>query len=330
MLKKINLLLIGLGLMVIVYFIHDYGLNKIIENIQLSGIYLLYVLLLWVGIFLLNTIVYKIIIGNKHGTDYIELLGLTISGFAINTVTPFVSLGGEPYKILALKSKLGTRRATSTTLLYTMIHMLAHTFFWLIGFAIAFTFFTYSSFEMFILILLLLFVFLLIWFFFSRHQKGVMKSLAELMAKLKFLKSINKKLSDNKEKLIEIDDQIKDFYHNRKLKFWSALSIELVARILTSLEIYIILISVNVNITIGEAVYLTAAFSLIMNLVFFVPMELGTRESSLYLLVQGISGIAGVGVYVAIISRIREVFWLVIGLVLIQIKGIKYKLSGNG
>lgn len=330
MLKKLNIFIIILGLIIIYYFVNDFGLDQIIINIKKSGFDLFWVIFVWAVIYFLNALVSKIIIGNKgEKVGIFELFGLTISAYSINLVTPFVSLGGEPYKIIELQNKLGTKRATSSTLLYTILHMLAHTFFWLIGFAIAFFFFEYSILEMIVLIILLAFVFLLVWFFFSRLKKGVARAFANLGLKLKFWKSLKAKIEKYETNITEIDLQIIDFYKNRKKDFWLAFSIELFARVLTSFEIYLILISIGVSITIFEAIYLTAAFTLLMNLIFFVPMELGTRESSLYFLVKGLYSLDGVGVYVAIISRIREVFWIVLGIILIQIRGLINKKKAN-
>lgn len=330
MLKKINIIVIILGCLVIYYFVNDFGLEKIIDNLKQSGPQLIYILLLWALIYILNAIVLKVIIGKDNGSlKFSEMLGITISAYSINLVTPFVSLGGEPYKILAMQDKLGTKKATAATLLYTILHMLAHTFFWLLGFVIAFIFFKYSKLEMFILILLLSLVFFLVWFFFSRLRKGVVRSFTNLIKKIKFLKSVNSKIAKHNEKIDEIDLLIIDLYKNRQTDFWIALSVEFFSRLLTSFEIYIVLQAVSVNINFAEAVYITAAFTLIMNLIFFVPMELGTRESSLYFLVKGLYSVDGVGVYVAIISRIREVFWILMGIILIQIRGIKYSFKNK-
>ena len=57
---------------------------------------------------------------------------LTISAYAINYMTP-LSIGGEPYKALKLKNELGTHKATSSVLLYVMMHYVSHFLFWLIS-----------------------------------------------------------------------------------------------------------------------------------------------------------------------------------------------------
>jgi hypothetical protein len=58
-----------------------------------------------------------------------------------------------------------------------------------------------------------------------------------------------------------------------------------------------------------------------MNMFFFVPFELGTREGSLYFILESLGFGAGVGIFIAVVNRIREFFWILVGLLLIQLKG---------
>ena len=55
-----------------------------------------------------------------------------------------------------------------------------------------------------------------------------------------------------------------------------------------------------------------------MNVLFFVPFELGAREGSLYLIMESLHVMPGVGVYIALVNRIRELFWILIGLGLVH------------
>jgi len=329
MIKKLNVLFILIGLGIIYYFINNFGLENIWINIKLSGWQLFNILAVWAFIYLLNTLVLKIILGAEYKKVGLKTLySITISSYAINFVTPFVSLGGEPYKIYRLQKEIETKTAVSSTVLYTMLHMLAHTFFWVFGIFIAFGILD-NFFIKTVLGIILAAVFFLIWFFFSKYKKGVLKYFVKLIAKLKFLKSANLRLKRNKEKINEIDEEIIEFYTKRKKDFCAGLLIEFFARILSSLEIYFIMTAIGISFTLWESIYVTATFTLMMNIIFFVPMELGTRESSFYLLVSGLSSVNGAGLFVAIVSRVREVFWIITGIILIQVSGSKFSLFGK-
>ncbi len=317
--NKIKYVIISLGLGIVLYFINEYGIENIYSNLITANWQLAYLLLLWTVIYFFNSLSLKIILPNRgKGISLLKLFFITVSSYSINLITPFVSLGGEPYKIFKLKKLVSDEDATAVTLLNSMLHMLAHTFFWLIGFAIAFAFYEYSFYEKFILFILLSVNIFLIYFFFSRHKKGVVQSFYVLISKIKILKKLQLRLSNYEDEIRSIDEKIVGLYSQKRKLFFEALFYEFVARLLTSFEIYLILIAVNIDISFLDAVYITAAFSFIMNIIFFVPMEIGTRETSLFLIIENFSAFSGVGIFVAIVSRVREIFWIILGTIFIH------------
>ena len=59
--------------------------------------------------------------------------------------------------------------------------------------------------------------------------------------------------------------------------------------------------------------------SLFSNLIFFSPMQLGAREGGLALAVDGLHLTGALGVYTGLITRIRELVWIAIGILLIKV-----------
>ena len=58
---------------------------------------------------------------------------------------------------------------------------------------------------------------------------------------------------------------------------------------------------------------------LFSNLIFFTPMQLGSREGGLALAVDGLHLTGALGVYTGLITRLRELVWIAIGIMLIKI-----------
>ena len=96
------------------------------------------VLLMWAPLYLISAYVWLIILRGQGPCNV--GLGMmykwSITGFALNSLTPMGLLGSEPYKIVELKERVGTQRATSSVLLHSMTHIYTHFWFWLTAVAV--------------------------------------------------------------------------------------------------------------------------------------------------------------------------------------------------
>ena len=72
-------------------------------------------------------------------------------------------------------------------------------------------------------------------------------------------------------------------------------------------------------LTFLHSILILAFTSLFANLIGFLPLQLGVQESGFMLSIAalGLSGAAGL--FVSIICRVREIIWIVIGLLLMKI-----------
>ena len=123
----------------------------------------------------------------------------------------------------------------------------------------------------------------------------------------------------HKEKLENIDKQIALLHRQKKRTFYSALLLEYTARVVSCLEIWLILNVLTTNVSFADCCLIAAFSSLLANLLFFLPMQLGGREGGFALAVGGLSLSGAYGVYAALITRVREMVWIVIGLALMKV-----------
>jgi uncharacterized membrane protein YbhN (UPF0104 family) len=129
-------------------------------------------------------------------------------------------------------------------------------------------------------------------------------------------KIINLK-QDRRENLLKLDSEIASLYNNHKSTFYKGLFAEYLARVISAMEFYIILRAMNVETDVFQAIYIHAISSLLLNLMFFVPMEAGVREGGLYLILGSLHADPQIGIFTAVINRIREFAWTIIGLLII-------------
>lgn len=319
---KILFFIIGIG--TLCYMISSLGLEVIWENILKTGWWFAPVIGSWLIIYMLNAVAFKAIIQEPHlpasNMSYLSVLRLTITGYAINYITPFVALGGEPFRIMELKPKLGMQKASSSVLLYSLMHMFSHVLFWL-GSIILILIYVPANTIMITGCIAMFVTGVILCYWFGRvYKKGFTLSTFKVLAKIPGLKrKVGAFVKEKHDSLIEIDTQITQLYSKRRDRFWKSLCFEFVARVVGCLEIYCTAKAIGLEMTIIQSLVISSGSSLFANLIFFFPMQLGTREGGLVLALKSVGMPATAGIFIGIIMRIREFVWILIGLSLMKL-----------
>jgi uncharacterized membrane protein YbhN (UPF0104 family) len=160
----------------------------------------------------------------------------------------------------------------------------------------------------------------IVFWVFKKYKKGLTEITFRSLAKIPFLKKkiklfIDKRLDD----LQEVDKHIIELFTERKPTFYLSLFYEFIARVVGCLEIYFVGIAIHANISFFDSLIISAGSSLFANLLFFSPMQLGTREGGFVLALRSIGMSGGIGIFIGLVTRIREIFWIVVGLLLMRI-----------
>jgi uncharacterized membrane protein YbhN (UPF0104 family) len=320
--KKIRLIFLAVGLVFFIYLISDLGIHNIVKNLGKTGWWFVPIIGLWGIVYLLNSIAWRVIIGDPGSRiGWGEIIKVTLSSFAINYVTPVIGLGGEPYRVLAIKEKVGVGQAVSSVFLYRLIHASAHLLFLLAAVLVAILFIPLSSQLRFYLILISALLTALIYFILSAQKYRIFSNGIRLLRKIHFLNGLSSMLNGHDGTALEIDGKIAELYETRKGAFFLAFTLEFVSRVIIAFEFYFILNAIDIKIAIIDTFYISAATSFVLNFLFFVPFELGTREGSLYLIMESLNLSPEIGIYIGLVNRIRELFWIFVGLGLVYISG---------
>lgn len=314
------------GFLILGFMIYRIGPEVIWNNIKHTGWWFAAIVGIWGVVYLINTFAFQTII--RDGTPEAESIGflktfkLTVSGYAINLITPFGLLGGEPYRIIELQPVLGIQRATSSVLLYMMMHFVSHFIFWMIS--IPMLFLVVPNVPVSVRIVLAVAgvaSLLLLYWSFTVYSNGFVSKALSTGGKIPFLgKRIDAYRLKHLEKIEQMDSLIADLYKNRKRDFATSLLLELLSRYVLCVEIVFMMYAIDRPISFTESVIVESFQSMVGNLFFFMPMQLGAREGG-FLLVFGMLSIPAVhGVYVSLCIRIREFVWTLIGLGLIKVR----------
>lgn len=306
--------------------IYTIGLDTIWENLQKTDIWFFPVLGVWLVVYIINALAwYSIIcdksVAKKNLPSFRKIVKVTISGYAINYITPVVALGGEPYRIMEVQDELGGRKATSAVLSYSMMHILSHIVFWMASIILILTLFQPAlGIRIGCAVVFIIFGFFL-YMIFKGYRKGLIVKLFRILGKIPLVKKPAKKFLDNKLSILQnIDQNIIALYTQRKATFYLALSLEFLARVISCFELLFIGRSIGMGIGIIDSIVLYAGSTLFSNILFFSPMQLGTREGGLALTLSIMGYAASSGIYIGVIMRIRELMWIGLGLLLMRIK----------
>jgi hypothetical protein len=134
------------------------------------------------------------------------------------------------------------------------------------------------------------------------------------------------RLHDKREKVILFEENVYSFWHAHKTSSILILLIELLSILCGIVEAWIIL-SLTVHRTSFFAAFMVETVNRVVNLFFaFVPMRVGVDEGGAALVLKTVGFSAVEGVSLAIIRKIRTLFWVAVGLVMVS----RYSLSLKG
>lgn len=290
----------------------------------------------WIVIYFLHAISYKLILcEDSKKVKLHSMMRICAAGFALNNVTPAGLVGGEPYRIMALKRYVPVERAASSTLTFSIVYAVGHFLLWITG-VILFAIYHAFGHSAPLWVSLILGIsggvlFLLTLAFFIFKKIGFAYPAMRLLAKIPLLKrKLAPYVEKHKESYIEIDDNIRAF-RNKTWRFISVMLLQYLTRLLEALEYFLILyyfVPVGVHVNYFDGLLIMATASLMGNLLFVIPMQAGSRELGTQMALSFVLGpeATELGILgpVGIVYRVREMLFIVIGIILV-LTGRKYK-----
>lgn len=314
--------LVAIGLM-LWKFDPDYA--ELWRNIKSAGYWFPAVIFLWAIIYLMNALSWFCIINdgeNRSKVSFWKIYKFTITGFALNYTTPVGLMGGEPYRIMELSPYVGAAKATSSVLLYVMMHIFSHFWFWLISLLLFVVMYSekVNTLALSVLLPIAVVCLLVIYLFMKGYRNGFAKRGLKMLTHVPLIRNWAKRFVEEKKESIEkVDQQIAELHKQRKATFYLSLSLEFFSRIVGCLEIFFILKMMTPHVNFWDCILIQAFSSLFANVFFFSPMQLGAREGGLAIITSTLSMKSGFGVTTGLITRVRELIWIAIGLGLMKI-----------
>src|SRR5690349_158357 len=120
---RLKTVLFIVGGLLYAWVLSHIGLSRIISDLRHAGLMLIPVVALYLVVYTLNAIAMHLILAvEPTRPPFARTLSIIISGFGVNYITPVISAGGEPLRVLALEPWIGRQRAVGAVVLYNILH----------------------------------------------------------------------------------------------------------------------------------------------------------------------------------------------------------------
>jgi hypothetical protein len=339
--QRLNNLFFVVGVLacVVMLFTFDVSFVELWEHLCHAGYWLIPIIGVWLIIYAVNawswfTIIRSKIAGTDEHVGFWRVYRLTITGYALNYATPVGGLGGEPYRIMELSKDISTEHATSSVILYAMMHFFAHFWFWFSSIFIYLALAAVGDLPINTAIATLLgiiIVFCLVAFYiFSKgYRNGLVVNVLGWIGHIPGLKGWSRRFRErHADSLQNIDQQIAALHAEDKQAFYKSLVLEYLSRVIQSSEVLFMLLLFGIDngggfsglvITYLHSILIVSFTTLFANLIGFLPMQLGVQEGGFVLSIAALGLSAALGIFVSIICRVREIIWIAIGMLLMRL-----------
>lgn len=319
--RTLRLALLILGVAVFGYLVAQIGIGQLVSDARRTGFMFVPIVLLYALVYACSARAWQLTMGEggeSNRPSFWRTYAVTISATALNFLTPVVNAGGEPFRVAALAPWLGTRRAAGSVILHRMLHSFAYVLVWFTAVALTFALLPRETPKVVSIVLAVVGLVLLciLALLMSAHRSGVLERLLDWMGRVPVLRRVAARLEPKRTMLVELDQQITEFYHRQPRRFVQAILLEYLSRCIFMAEIVLIVASLGSRLSYLTAFAIGGLEALAGNLLFVVPFEIGAREGS-YLALFSLFGMdPQLGLYTSIVSRVRDFAWMGIGLVL--------------
>ena len=338
---------LGCAACVVMLLTFDVSFGELWQHLTHAGYWLIPIIGVWLLVYGLNALSWRAVILGNVGQEEIAARGLsgwrlfwriyrlTITGYALNYATPVGGLGGEPYRIMELSKNIDKQHATSSVILYAMMHFFAHFWFWFISIFIYLALAAAGDLPINMAIgvtlgVIVAFCLLAFYVFAKGYRNGLVVYVLGIIGKIPFLRGWSRRFrGKHAESLRNIDSQIASLYSQDTRAFYTSLVLEYLSRVVQSSEVMFMLMLFDINcgggftgllLTFLHSILIVSFTTLFANLIGFLPMQIGVQEGGFVLSIAALGLSAALGIFVSIICRVREIIWIAIGMVIMKVE----------
>jgi uncharacterized membrane protein YbhN (UPF0104 family) len=313
--RRAETIIVVLALAFYVWFLSHFGTREVIGYVRLAGWGLAITISLEAFARLANTLGWWVTIGH-HGHDlhFSQLFAARIAGEAIDYVTPSAQLGGQFVMAMMVRRHLEMAAGLATVVIASLSEMIGQITFITLALLMSIRLvpmsgdFFWAIMGGFGLALALIGGFLFV------QRKHPFSYLLAAAGKLPGIDA-----DEYKGAAAEADEFLLDFYSYHRVRLLLSCLCYLFAWSLGPVEIYILLRLLHQPASFEIALLVEAAGLLLERATFVIPAKLVSQEGGKALILALLGYPAGVGFAIGFLRRIKEMVWVLFGLVSLMI-----------
>lgn len=312
--KKVMGVIWILGIALFAFIVYKIGPKQIWEHINqitiakflvLFGMRLVY--------FILRAISWSFIMNlYEKRISLFQLILARIAGDGISYITPSAYLGGEPVRAMMVKSR-DNRKCFASVVIDKTIEIVVMIFLTLAGISIAILQIALPRRYKLIFILFAAVILVFALFLLLQQQRGLFGSLLNLFDRIKFRPKF---IVNNREKILETDHHIIDFYTHHKKVFSLVFLFHTIVSLFWILEIHLTLLFIGASGIHLIKSFLIATLGSMAILMPATPASIGTYELTFVTLVVLVGIPVGAGITMTLLRRVIALIWAGIGLLI--------------
>ena len=311
--KPIRILYLLVGISLLVYVLSQTDLNLLWLKLVETGWGIFFVLAIYGVAFMVDTVAWQFTLpSTKVNFHWLyNLWKVRMVGAAFGKMLPFSAFGGAPIKGFILKSHYGIsyKEGAASIILIESTHLISMVLFMASG--VLFILFDSNlpqSFYIFSTISLSVLTIGIFAFYIIQRLK-----ITSIVGGWIRQRPLGRRLEKFLSHLQDFDERLVRFYTRQRSQFFGALGLNLLNWYLGAVEVYVILYFLGYPISFSASIVLETLVELVRAGTFFIPATLGTQEAAFLLATGAITGQPALGVATALMRRVREIVWLILG-----------------
>ncbi|BCS52916.1 flippase-like domain-containing protein [Geobacter sp. SVR] len=312
--RRLNLILLPIAAIFLYAMLKKIGWSDLGHYVKSIGHYWPLILVPYGVSNLLNAVSWKVLLVTEGERPSLwRLFMLRLAGESLNQLTPTASLGGEPFKAVRLHA-LGTpwRDATVSLIIQKGLQLLSLVLYIFVCIALAPFMLASNGLHLWGLVLSGLFLAGLAVVFVLVQRSNPCTMLVRLLKKFGMSPAL---IRDRETDLALLDADLAGYYREHPGRILASFAIFFLGWVLLAAEVFLIFDLMGHPVGWGEALCLDGLAMIFSAMGFMIPASLGIQDGGNVLLTLGFNLGAVLGGAFSIIRRLREAFWLLLGLV---------------